>query len=496
MTFQIATTQTLGAAQIDSTNIAEPSGADPVTLWSAATNYAAGAEVYSSTSHKAYRAIQASGPATAVKDPSVAANVAPPNATDLTPYFWLDMGATNKFAPFDRILSKVCSGGATIKYRLISTAAMNCIGLYGLFGRNVAVSIYDTDAARRNLITYSQQATNAAYATTGVTTTANAATDHIWGNTATSVQENAVGGNHFLQFPSYSFTSGLAYTASAYVKRIPVFATRNVALRLPVAAFSTTPQAIFDLDALTVTNSGGGTGAISYDAATGYYRISVTATADTTAAGRVNCYVYNAALSYVGNGNSGYYISGCQLEQASAVSGYQWIEDATRWGDLTFADYRNITLLSGNGLEAIFTGATADAGDFIDITILPDIASGLVQVTEIALGYALPLGALLTSNVSSQDFSTKTYDDFGNVTLIKRVYAAKNDYTVKIARSSGAQIRNFLNYYRGTALMFYEDTHLADFGLSAFGWWADYNIPVKGSISDTAIMTLSVQGLS
>lgn len=495
MTFQLAITQSIGAAQIDSTNIAEPSGADPVTLWSAATNYAAGAEVYSSTSHKAYRAIQASGPATAVKDPSVAANVAPPNATDLTPYFWLNMGATNKFAPFDLILSKNCTGGATIKYRLLSQASMDVVGLFGLYASRVVVSIYDTDAARRNLITYSQQATNAAYATTGVTTSANAATDHIWGNTATSVQENAVGGNHFLQFPSYSFTSGLAYTASAYVKRIPVFATRNVALRLPVAAFSTTPQAIFDLDTLTITNSGGGTGAITYDAATGYYRISVTATADTTAAGRVNCYVYNAALSYVGNGNSGYIVSGCQLEQASAVSGYQWIDDATRWGDVTFSDTRNVGLVSGNGLEAIFTGARADAGDFVDITILPWI-DGIVRVSEITLAKASPLGKLTASNVSSQDFSTKTYDEFGNITLVKRVYAAKNDYQVVIARSSSAQIRNYLNFYRATPMVFFEDTHLSDFGIAAFGWWADYNIPIKGGVSDTAIMTLSVQGLS
>ena len=496
MTFYIGLPLSIGAAQIDYTNVAEPSDTDPTTLWSSATTYTAGQTVYSATSHRAY---QATGLATNLnKDPSIAANVAPPNAATPASYFWLDMGATNKFRPFDQSTAAQAKvTGGRMRYRLKINGSVSTVALFGIRGSVAAVSHYATGVARRNLITYSADPTNAVYASNGLTITGNALQDHLGGFSMATIQETAANSTHLLQTQAVSFTSGLVYTVSAYVKRIPLTIGRDVQLRFLVGAFSTTPQANFDMSALTVSTSGGATAGISGPNAQGYYRISMTATCDTTASARVNLYIYNGGITYLGNGSSGFSVSGIQVEQG-ALSAYQWIEDATRWGDVSFGRAINVSqVFSTNAREDAFTGLTAVANDFIDITINPESASTIAALAEVALAYAYPIGDLVgPSTVGIVDYSTQGTDTFGNSYTVRRTFANRADYIVRIKKSYTAQIRNFLASFRTNAALFYDDQNLTDWGTTVYGRYTDFNIPITGSAGDLALMTLSVQGIS
>lgn len=494
MTFSVATLSTLGAAQIDSTNTTETediySALAPYSAYSGATTYGKGDRVYSATSHHVYQSLVA---ANTGNSPLVAANIGT---------WWSDAGATNEFRPFDQVTTNQCGkSGSNIRYRLICNAATSVVALFNLQGKYATVIHYDSDAALRNLITFSNDFGNAAYATGGglSAVTSSAAQDALGGANGCAIQEDGSTGTHFRQFPSFSVTSGVTYTASCYVKRIPVFAARDFMLRFPTAAFSGTPTATADLTAGTVANGGtGGTSTIT-NIGNGWYRVSLTATATATTAMRAGCYCYNGSFSYSGTGFAGLYMFGAQLEAAGSMSGYQWVEDVTRWGDVLYSSSQNISSqFSTNAREAIFTGINADTGDYIDITVGPDITTNVAAVGEIAIGQNYPLGRTLTGYKSSIiDYSRADYDTFGNPTIIRRNFVRQLDVQVNIAPSGIAQTFNFLASARAVPLIFYDDNDVSNgsgqsnLGLLIYGIRGQYDI--SGTLAP--ILTLNVKSL-
>jgi hypothetical protein len=457
MSFNIALPLAITSSQIDFTSCIESedlsSALAPYSAYAGGATYGLGDRVFSATSHHVYQSLQASNTG---HSPLVAANIG---------VWWADGGADNLYRPFDNVTTNQCQkSGVNIRYRLICTAAVSVVALFGMTGKYVSVMHYDTDAARRNLITYSADQSNAVYATTGLAAlTVNAVQDQFGGPFGTFIQEDASTGNHQVQFPLVSYTSGLTYTASAYVKRAAVGATRDVAIRFAATSFSTTPQAAFNLTTLAITNSGGGTGAITA-VGNGYYRISVTAVCDTTASGRANLYIYNGAISYTGNNVSGLNVSSFQIELASSVGVYQWIEDATRWGDVLYSQYQIISnLFSTNAIEAIFTGLNADVGDYIDITVSPMVSTGIAGVSEIALAYSYPIGD--TENgptVTLVDYSNTSVDTFGNTVLVRRSYVKKLDCNVRIAKTAVAQTLNFFASFRAIPVVAFDDSDVSN----------------------------------
>ena len=192
------------------------------------------------------------------------------------------------------------------------------------YTRASTASYYDgvtTSKAEENLVTYSQEFDNAAWATQNSTITANSTTAPDGTTTAETVTEAATTNVHNLRRFNYAVQSSTTYTASVYVKpngRSIVY----IDLTHPgVANYRTW----FDISAGTVlTSAGGNTGTIT-SAGSGWFRIAVsraTASNQTNQTFEFGPTTADNTSSYLGDGTSGIFIWGAQLEIRSSVTAY------------------------------------------------------------------------------------------------------------------------------------------------------------------------------
>jgi len=119
-------------ATLDTANLPE----DDFAEWDISTDYAADANVISTTTHRIYQAVQASGPGNGgAVDPT----------TDTDASHWLDIGATNRWRPFDNVINDQAEGtGTTIEYTVGSFGVpINLVSAFNLEGDSVQLVVTD-----------------------------------------------------------------------------------------------------------------------------------------------------------------------------------------------------------------------------------------------------------------------------------------------------------------------------------------------------------------
>ena len=185
------------------------------------------------------------------------------------------------------------------------------------FGRASAGAYYDgktSAVAEQNLALYSQDADNAIWGKIHATVVGNATIAPDGTLTADALYETSATGGHLI---SQTLSSIAGYnTLSVYVKPI----TRNwVCIELNGASV----YACFDVvNGIVGTTSGAPTTSIT-PVGNGWYRCVISKlTGATTGAIRVYLASADNITSYTGDGVSGLYVWGAQLEQRSAVSAY------------------------------------------------------------------------------------------------------------------------------------------------------------------------------
>jgi hypothetical protein len=112
------------------TSIAEPSAAE--TAWASATAYAVGDVRIRATTHRKYKC--------AVAHTSAAAP-----APEDDPTRWLDIGPTDRWAPFDRYTNTRASTVTGLTY-VLNPGYVNALALYGLIGAQYSITIKDAPA--------------------------------------------------------------------------------------------------------------------------------------------------------------------------------------------------------------------------------------------------------------------------------------------------------------------------------------------------------------
>ena len=159
-----------------------------------------------------------------------------------------------------------------------------------------------------NLLLWSEDFTNAAWTKSAATVTANATTAPTGTVIADKIVESAANSNHSAT-QAATVSSGAAYTASCFFK-----AAERTQCGFEIFTGASVYKAIFNLSTGAFISSAG-TGTYTIQACqNGWYRITITATTTTTTC---NVFIYPASTgttSYAGDGASGIYVFGAQLE--------------------------------------------------------------------------------------------------------------------------------------------------------------------------------------
>ena len=195
-----------------------------------------------------------------------------------------------------------------------------------LFNKGEAGVWYDPSAAsgsldwRKNLFEYTESFDNSNWTKVNSTVTADSTTAPDGTNTADTLTENTLSGQHRLSL-AVSVTNNTAYTVSVFAKA----GSRSwLRIRLENGAVGSGQGNVwFNLSAGSIGTVGAGTAAIQ-NVGNGWYRCSVTATTNNTSyLAMYNICNADASFSYTGNGSGNIYLWGAQLEEASTASSYQ-----------------------------------------------------------------------------------------------------------------------------------------------------------------------------
>ena len=283
--------------------------------------------------------------------------------------------------------------------------------------------------------------------------------------TADKLVEDATASDTHLLTQSISFTSGTAYTYSIFAKQAE--AGRFFQLLFPSAAFGSALRATFDLKNGTFQVSASITGAITF-VGNGWYRCSITGTATTTASASIGILLANssaatgAAAIYTGDGYSGVYIWGAQLEVGAFATSYipTVASQVTRAADAASMTGTNFSSWwRPDEGTFVATSAAVSTGTFRRIVSADDGTSNniiyLSHSNDNARGFVIVNGvaeASFTSSTFSGNFGTEALGyKFNNVgfafngTLSTTDTAATIPVVNRLNIGSAIGTSNFLN---------------------------------------------------
>jgi hypothetical protein len=172
---------------------------------------------------------------------------------------------------------------------------------------------------RTNLLTYSAQFDDASWGKSRITVTSNTIVAPDGTLTGDKLVEDTTTGLHQTNQTSISFTSGTSYTLSGYYKAAErtriLLQLGNSGTPFPTAANF---RAFFDLSNGTLVSAGSSVTQTSIvNVGNGWYRCSITAVAQATATDQIfQAFLVSSGttINYLGDGYSGIFIWGAQLE--------------------------------------------------------------------------------------------------------------------------------------------------------------------------------------
>jgi len=262
------------------------------------------------------------------------------------------------------LLETISSGQPRFGYNPISLAALGLL----------------IEEQRTNLIIRSSEFNDAVWSKTNSSITANAVVSPDGTSNADKITESVASGVHNTSTQTIAISNATAYTASIYLK---------AAERTLVAWYAGSPGqgAIFNLANGTVFGSivAPPTSSSITSVGNGWYHVSITFTSTTTATA-MSVFLCNGAgaFSYTGDGTSGAYLYGAQLEAGSFATSYIPTEasQVTRNAD--------IATITGSNFTSFWNASQGGA----QVQALPSTVSGTRPLVQYDDGTANEIIAL------------------------------------------------------------------------------------------------------
>jgi hypothetical protein len=299
------------------------------------------------------------------------------------------------------------------------------IGFDPLTGKCLGLLV---EESRANAFLRSEEFDNASWTKAGSTVTANTTTSPDGTQNADTIIESATTGGHYVS-QSANFVNGQSLTVSCFMKA----ATRTTGY-ISFYNGTSTLNAYFNLSAGTVLSTSGTLVASIVSVGNGWFRVVCTYASTVTATGNVSlgCSVTNTQ-SYTGDGTSGIYLWGAQLEIGAFVTSYIPTTTAavTRQVDfalmngVNFADWYNqnegtfyvdytLNTITGTGnrLFAVGDSANFSTKRAVDVYKQAEASAtmyiysaneGAVQVSSIPPGQPLTVGVSRKMAVAMKD---------------------------------------------------------------------------------------------
>jgi hypothetical protein len=232
------------------------------------------------------------------------------------------------------------------------------------------------EPAATNLVLRSEEFDDAYWTKTRSTISANASTAPNGTTTADKLIPSNENATHFVGTTLISFTSGTTYTWSVFAKKDGYDHFR---LAFGLNAFSLTGRgASFNLNTGATGQTESGVTSRIQDVGNGYYRCSITATAIATVSDASFFNSQNAdsatTVTFAGDGTSGAFIWGAQLETGSVATSYIPTVAATAT--------RNADVISKTGVSGFIGQAEGTIYAEVDISQLLGAAARTIFAIE------------------------------------------------------------------------------------------------------------------
>ncbi|MAM60869.1 hypothetical protein [Maritimibacter sp. UBA3975] len=143
--------------------------------------------------------------------------------------------------------------------------------------------------------------------------------------------------------------------------------------------------------------------------------------------------------------------------------------------------------------ELIFDQITGLSGYTLNITI-GDGADPAPAVGQIVFGRAYRLGQTLDgTEIGIEDFSAKSEDQFGNLSVTERGFADLVNFQFSFRTDTARRVKRILSENRATPCVYFADPEIVDYGATVYGFYEDFLVPL--SAGGTSLGSLDVRGL-
>ena len=248
---------------------------------------------------------------------------------------------------------------------------------------------------RTNLITYSEQLDNADWTKEGITITANATTSPDGYTNADKLVASASAGDK-ITYQVATVSSGAAYTASAYYK-----ASEYTYAFMRLGGVTGNPYVIYNLATQAIVSTSGLTSSTITSVGNGWYRITATATTTTTILAPNVMVIPSTGYTldagnvpeFTGDGTSGGFVWGCQLEQGAystsliptlAASATRGADACSKTGISSLIGQTEGTLFYdgfyGNEINEVYVFLQKESSSGVDDSIYIQQSSGAIAL--------------------------------------------------------------------------------------------------------------------